>query len=346
MATNPASEPETVHSLLSDRNLRQCLSILRALQRFPDSRYFLRPVDPVADGAPDYYFVIQNPMDFQTIEQSLQARSYTLFGFNQDVMQVFTNCFTYNPPGTPVNAMGQRVKQYYVELAQSAFPEFIASLPGISFLDRRPKARHSTTSTSVTGSRNRSRSPSQSSRSPSVEGSDRESDNDAASERLSENADSQSRKRSRPSKPYPSSSSSAPSALPSDPNVSQPVSFPVISTKPVYAAPGSPTQQSNVPEGSPNEEEEDEDEEARKKIKHDGRVCEFCTATETPLWRAGPNGRNTLWMRRQMESWTSYLQERSLHCHRKRTHATTTTCPDCENQSTLWSKSGIRYPIR
>ncbi|KAJ3341429.1 hypothetical protein HDU93_004830 [Gonapodya sp. JEL0774] len=294
MSTSAVSDTETVHSLLSDRNHRNCLSILRALQRFPDSRYFLRPVDPVADGAPDYYF---SRIDFQTIEQNLDARSYSLFGFNQDAMQVFTNCFSYNPPGTPVNAMGQRVKQYYIELAMSAFPQYVANLPGVS-VDHQPKLaalppRPPPKPPSVVGSRPRSPSNSRS-RSPSPEGhSSVESDRDVSESYSDYAGESQSRKRNRQPRGSPSPSSGAPP--PTANGTTFP--YPVVSTKPVYAAPraDSPTPQPEVSGNEDGEEDElDEDGNVKKKGKHEGRVCEFCTATETPLWRAGPNGRNTL----------------------------------------------------
>jgi len=57
------------------------------------------PVDILA--VPDYLTLIKRPMDFTTIKNQLTAGVYsTAEDFAADVRQVFTNCWTYNIPGS------------------------------------------------------------------------------------------------------------------------------------------------------------------------------------------------------------------------------------------------------
>ncbi|XP_064615204.1 BRCA2-interacting transcriptional repressor EMSY-like [Liolophura sinensis] len=65
---------------------------------FDASSWFLYPVDP--EDAPDYFHIIQNPMDFSTIKRKLESSQYSDFDeFHADMMLVCENCNTYNPPG-------------------------------------------------------------------------------------------------------------------------------------------------------------------------------------------------------------------------------------------------------
>jgi hypothetical protein len=77
-----------------------CDQILMALKHSRDSAPFWRPVDPVADGAPDYYTVIKKPMDLGTVQAKLHGRGYkSSDDFVADVRQVWSNCKTFNGPG-------------------------------------------------------------------------------------------------------------------------------------------------------------------------------------------------------------------------------------------------------
>jgi hypothetical protein len=87
---------------------------LRSLKRCNDIPPFLQPVDPLALGIPDYFNVIKNPMDISTIDKRLQSRSYsTVQDYIADVRLMLNNCFTYNPVGHPVYAMGKSVEKVF-----------------------------------------------------------------------------------------------------------------------------------------------------------------------------------------------------------------------------------------
>lgn len=72
---------------------------------------FLVPVDPVALSIPDYYKIIKNPMDLQTVEERLNSGQYeNAKDFESDMKLIFKNCYKFNPAGSPVHDMGKAIE--------------------------------------------------------------------------------------------------------------------------------------------------------------------------------------------------------------------------------------------
>lgn len=86
-----------------------CLKIVDAIVCFTrDNRTygipFLRPVEEEKDGAPGYYTVVKNPMDFSTVQTKLYLRQYdTPQEFWSDVKSIFSNCQDYNASRTDIS---------------------------------------------------------------------------------------------------------------------------------------------------------------------------------------------------------------------------------------------------
>jgi hypothetical protein len=49
---------------------KQLTTLLRKVKGLQAARMFVKPVDAIALGVPDYYIVIKNPMDLSMIEVS------------------------------------------------------------------------------------------------------------------------------------------------------------------------------------------------------------------------------------------------------------------------------------
>ena len=91
-----------------------CAELLALLRRHAKAGPFLQPVDPVAEGVPDYPAIIKEPMDLSTIQKKLANREYASFDdFDADVGRIFANALLYNKPGTLVNRMAEELKAYY-----------------------------------------------------------------------------------------------------------------------------------------------------------------------------------------------------------------------------------------
>lgn len=80
-----------------------------------DAWIFLRPVDPLRDMCPDYLTMIKEPMDFSTIRKKMSKYSNKA-EFLHDCDLVFSNCKTYNKPGTLPEVLGSRVELFWKDL--------------------------------------------------------------------------------------------------------------------------------------------------------------------------------------------------------------------------------------
>ncbi|XP_035828327.1 BRCA2-interacting transcriptional repressor EMSY isoform X2 [Aplysia californica] len=102
--------------------IRTASSLLMKISRFkgsprdrteiPAAEWFTFPVDP--QDAPDYYTVIQTPMDFSTMRKKLENGQYSSFEeFQADMELIRTNCYLYNSEGTKVRCDCDEVMTFY-----------------------------------------------------------------------------------------------------------------------------------------------------------------------------------------------------------------------------------------
>nr|CAD2184319.1 unnamed protein product [Meloidogyne enterolobii] len=74
---------------------------------------FQRPVDSIKLGIQDYHNVIKRPMDLGTIEKRLKNMYYySAQECMKDIMQIFNNCYIYNPPEYGVYKMAKELEQF------------------------------------------------------------------------------------------------------------------------------------------------------------------------------------------------------------------------------------------
>lgn len=121
----------------------ECVRLLSRLMRHQHAWPFNAPVDPVALKLPDYHDVVQTPMDLSTVQERLQAKTYThAKEFVRDVMLTFENALDYNPPDNFVYKHAESVMGYFKTLLKNA------RAGPRSLLDSRRSARASTSRTS------------------------------------------------------------------------------------------------------------------------------------------------------------------------------------------------------
>ncbi|KAI8449158.1 Bromodomain-containing protein [Phakopsora pachyrhizi] len=90
--------------------------LLTSLQNHPSAWPFSRPINP--EEVTDYYKIIKNPMDLETIESKLDANLYSdLDQFLKDCRLIFENCRIYNSEGSNYvkNANKDKVALYKEE---------------------------------------------------------------------------------------------------------------------------------------------------------------------------------------------------------------------------------------
>ncbi|KAJ8714265.1 hypothetical protein PYW08_007885 [Mythimna loreyi] len=100
--------------------------LLRDVMKHKDCWPFYEPVSP--EDVPDYLEVIDQPMDFTTIRDKLEAGDYsTDEELIADAALVFLNCYTYNKDSHPVAKAGNRLERFMnkrcTELELPCLPE-------------------------------------------------------------------------------------------------------------------------------------------------------------------------------------------------------------------------------
>ncbi|KAF9409000.1 hypothetical protein BGZ94_002120, partial [Podila epigama] len=79
-------------------DLSKCKSIVKRIMAEPFAIEFNQPVDPIAQGIPEYLQIIKYPMDLGTISSKLKSGGYrTAEEVKKDIELVVFNCRTFNP---------------------------------------------------------------------------------------------------------------------------------------------------------------------------------------------------------------------------------------------------------
>jgi hypothetical protein len=92
-----------------------CVNLFNELIQMPIARPFLRPVDPVADGASDYLTIIQTPMDFSTVSAKLRAKEYSsTIDFIDDLKLIVANAVQYNGSDSMIADFARDLQKHFL----------------------------------------------------------------------------------------------------------------------------------------------------------------------------------------------------------------------------------------
>ncbi|XP_043941592.1 bromodomain-containing protein 3-like [Protopterus annectens] len=90
--------------------------VMPAVWRHNFSWPFQQPVDAVKLNIPDYYTIIKNPMDLNTIKKRLENHYYgKATECLEDFNTMFTNCYVYNRPGDDIVLMAQTLEKLFLQ---------------------------------------------------------------------------------------------------------------------------------------------------------------------------------------------------------------------------------------
>lgn len=98
----------------------KAMEVLKVVQAHQHAWVFNTPVDPVELGLPDYFQVIEHPMDLGSVRKKLENGLYTkLEQFEEHVHLTFDNAMLYNPEGSVVYNMAKEMKtQFAIDFAK------------------------------------------------------------------------------------------------------------------------------------------------------------------------------------------------------------------------------------
>ncbi len=93
---------------------KRCERLLQMIKRHKCSGPFLEPVEPEALGIPDYFDIIEDPMDLSLVEKKLKSGAYTNSAqFGADMRLIWANSMTYNGQDTDIHMMTIDIKHYF-----------------------------------------------------------------------------------------------------------------------------------------------------------------------------------------------------------------------------------------
>ncbi|XP_062191182.1 uncharacterized protein LOC133894977 [Phragmites australis] len=110
-----------------EKDLAAALEAIKKVMKMDAAEPFNTPVDPVALGIPDYFDIINTPMDFGTICQDLERGNKYMNSEDvyKDVQFIWDNCTKYNSKGDYIIELMKRVKKAFMKnwLAASLYTD-------------------------------------------------------------------------------------------------------------------------------------------------------------------------------------------------------------------------------
>lgn len=95
----------------------RCKDVMEKLQSYRISRMFAQPVDPERDNCPNYFEVIQCPMDIGTVNKKLDTNQYsTVEQWKSDVEQIWKNTILYNSSQALISVLAKQLQNTFKEL--------------------------------------------------------------------------------------------------------------------------------------------------------------------------------------------------------------------------------------
>lgn len=101
----------------NNEELSAALAVIKKVMRMDAAEPFNTPVNPIALGIPDYFDVIDTPMDFGTICSNLEngVKYMNSEDVYKDVQYIWENCFKYNNKGDYIIDLVKRVKKNFTK---------------------------------------------------------------------------------------------------------------------------------------------------------------------------------------------------------------------------------------
>ncbi|KNB44644.1 bromodomain containing protein [Blastocystis sp. subtype 4] len=93
-----------------------CKELLVNLSTLPEAEPFLSPVPWKEWNLLDYPQIVKQPMDLGTVRSKLEKDEYKdIYAFAADVRLIWSNCVLYNPEGTDIRIVCQKISQKFEE---------------------------------------------------------------------------------------------------------------------------------------------------------------------------------------------------------------------------------------
>ena len=106
---------------ITENQRKWCLKLMSDLYQWKISFVFRSKVDPEGDDVPDYFDVVKQPMDLDTVKATLLDDKYAdVESFLSDLRLICTNAELYFGPEAVMTFMAQEMLQYIDKQAENA----------------------------------------------------------------------------------------------------------------------------------------------------------------------------------------------------------------------------------
>ncbi|GAA0172446.1 hypothetical protein LIER_26272 [Lithospermum erythrorhizon] len=111
-------DPEDKKARYNKQELTAAIEVIKKVMKTDAAQPFNAPVDPIALGIPDYFDVIDTPMDFGTICSNLEKglKYMNSEDVYRDVRFIWDNCYKYNNKGDFIVGLMKRVKKNFMSM--------------------------------------------------------------------------------------------------------------------------------------------------------------------------------------------------------------------------------------
>lgn len=97
--------------------VKKCSKVLAQIQKHEFAGPFLKPVDHVALGIPDYPLIVKEPMDLSRVHKRLNTGMYpNPMAFAADMRKIWANAILYNPKNSPIHEMTLVMSEFFEKL--------------------------------------------------------------------------------------------------------------------------------------------------------------------------------------------------------------------------------------
>lgn len=105
---------------ITDEQRKWCLKVITHLFKWKLTVFFRRPIDPNKDQLPNYFQIIQKPMDLETVKKTLLNGNYqSIQSFISDLQLIFENAKTYHGKSTVMWFIAEEILQWISKMEES-----------------------------------------------------------------------------------------------------------------------------------------------------------------------------------------------------------------------------------
>lgn len=126
MSTSVRSKEQSyIKNEITEEDIKNLVNVFENLEADKQAYDFLEPVDYVSLGILDYPKIIEKPMDLGTCKKKLLNGEYKIFqDFLSDINLIWTNCRTYNLPGSDIVKMANHCEKTFRKLIDKFFKNY------------------------------------------------------------------------------------------------------------------------------------------------------------------------------------------------------------------------------